>query len=82
MEIISLPNKKFQVIKRSSLHSGGEWMNSLRTLTERQKNIKRNQSELKNKITEVKNTLEGINNGLRDAVEQVSNQKDKVIEII
>ena len=45
-------------------------------------NIKKNQSELNNKITEMKNTLEGINNGLRDAVEQVSNQKDKVIEII
>ena len=56
-------------------------MNSPRTLRETE-NIKYNQSELNNKITEVKNTLEGINNGLRDAVEQVSNWKDKVIEII
>ena len=30
----------------------------------------------------MKNTLEGVNNRLRVAVEQVSNQKDKVIEII
>ena len=45
-------------------------------------NIKKNQSELKNTITEMTNTLEGINNGLRDTVEQISNLKDKVIEII
>lgn len=36
---------------------------------------------MKNTVTETKNILGGINNRLDDAEEQVSNLKDRVMEI-
>lgn len=44
------------------------------------KYIKTNQSEL-NMVTGLKNTLEGINSRLDDAEEQISDLKDRLVEI-
>ena len=79
-EIGKLPGKEFRIITVKMIR------NLKNKLEKMQESINKDLEELKNKytnntITEIKNTLEGINSRISEAEKQISEMKDKMVEI-
>ena len=81
-EIGRLPEKEFRIMIIKLIKNLENKMEKI------QKSINKDLEELKNKhpernntITEMKNALEGINSRISEAVEQISELEDKLVEI-
>lgn len=85
-QINNLPDKEFTImVIKMLMNWREELMNTVRTSTERWKNIRKYESksqELNNPITELKNTLLRFNRRLYEAEERINPLEDRAMEII
>lgn len=81
MEISNLPDIELKVMVIRMLNKLESRIEELREHFRKFKNVIKNQSEMKNKVTEMNNTLEGINSNTVNTKEQVSDLKDRIVEI-
>ena len=81
-EIGSIPKKEFRVMIVRMIQNLGIRMQKIQeTFNKDQKELKSKQTIMNNTINEIKNSLEGINSRITEAEEQISDQKDKIVEI-
>ena len=75
-EIGNLPEKEFRIMVVKMIQDLGKRMEKMKEM------LTKDLEELKNKQTEMNNTLQGINNRITEAEEQMSDLKDRTVEII
>ena len=75
-EIGNLPEKEFRIMVVKMIQDLGKRMEKMKEM------LTKDLDELKNKQTEMNNTLQGINNRITEAEEQMSDLKDRTVEII
>lgn len=76
-----MPDIELKVMVIRMLNKLESRIEELREHFRKFKNVIKNQSEMKNKVTEMNNTLEGINSNTVNTKEQVSDLKDRIVEI-
>ena len=81
-EMGSLPEKEFRVMIVKMIQNLGNRMEKIQeTFNKDLEELKSKQAMMNNTINEIKNSLEGINSRITDAEEQISDLKDKIVEI-
>ena len=81
-EIGNVPEKEFRVMIVKMIQNTGNRMQKIQeTFSKDLEELKTKQSMMNNTINEIKNSLEGINNRIPEAEEQISDLKDKTVEI-
>ena len=81
-EIGSLPEKEFRIMIVKMIQNLGNRMEKIQeTFNKDLEELKRNQAMMKNTINEISDSLEGINNRITEALEQISDLDDKIVEI-
>ena len=81
-EIGSLPEKEFRVMIVQMIQNLGNRMMKIQEMFNKDvEELKSKQTMMNNTINEIKNSLEGINSRITEAEEQISDPKDKIMEI-
>ena len=81
-EIGKLPEKEFRIMIVKMIKSLENKMEKMQeSINKDLEELKNKHTETNNTITEIKNTLEGINSRVYGAEEQISELKDKMVEI-
>ena len=82
VEIGNLPEKEFRIMMVKMIQDLGIRMEKIKeTFNKNLEELKSKQTTTNNTITEMKNTLEGINSRITKAEKQISELKDRTVEI-
>ena len=82
-EIGSLSEKEFRVMIVKMIQNLGNRMEKIQEMfTKDLEELKSKQTMMNNTINEIKNSLQGINSRITEAEERISDQEDKIVEII
>ena len=80
-KICNLPEKEFRVMIEKMIQNLGNRMEKIQEIFNNDLEELKSKQTGMNTNTEIKNTLEGINNRIIEAEEQISELKDKMVEI-
>ena len=82
-EVGSLPEKEFRVMIINMIQNLGNRMEKIQEMCNKYlEELKSKQTMMNNTINEIKNSLEGINSRITEAEEQISDQEDKIVEML
>ena len=81
-EINILPEKEFRVMTVKMIQNLGNRMEKIQeTFNKNLEELKSKQIMMNHTINEIKNSLEGINSRITEAIVQISDLEDKIVEI-